>query len=325
MPIASAQTLVSLAKEVARATPVTPATIWLPVRPDPKIADVIKYLDDKGQRGSMVENYNKVQGVIVNESSFAGDVFPDTFPNLMQAMLGGTDVVTGAGPYSHVMSLLNNGAANTLGNQPASYTYYDANGNNQRQVAAWQLGEVAMKFSADGLLEYTAKAWGNQSVVVANPTSAFSSAVPLPAWDITANIAGAADARIGMGELLFHRNVTPIWTGQGTQSPYRIWAGPIKITGKATFIYEPAEVELATYFLTNSQPIFTLTATQPVTAYSLLWHMQVAAFTIGRINRSKDYVEIETEFEAMPNATDASSGGVSPVKFTVSNGQSTTY
>jgi hypothetical protein len=408
MPIASQQSYLGLAKESTRGTVVAPS-IWLPVR-SPAPFDNITYLEDKGLRGSMVDHYGVIQGVIYQDYQFAGDFIPDTAPNIVSGVLGSATVtassaifvdgsmtnasavltsntaqfvaadvgktitVSGAGAAggllsstissigtiatgaigsttatlaatasttvasgatititrtgvsnnTHVIGLLNNSGA--TGNQPSSYTAVDVNGYTAtaRQIAAMQFSDLSTKFDATaGLFEFTAKAVGNPSTAVANPSSSFTTVAPVAAWTGGVQIAGALNAKVESGDLQITRGVTPQFTVQASQAPYRLFAGPVMAQGRFTFIYED-DSDLVRY-LNNSQPAVVINFTQPTTQSSMQFRMSQCAMRVAKVLRSKDYVEVEVQFKGIPNTTDATAGGYSPVVARIVNGQSTAY
>ena len=132
--------------------------------------DNINYLDDLGMRGSMVAEYDVIQGTIHSEFEFAGDVFADTIGYVVGGVLGDVATVGASAPYTHTISTLNSQATN---GQPVTWTlsdYYSLGSASTRQYAGSQFESVDFKFSAEALLTYTAKAKGYQSVTAANPT-----------------------------------------------------------------------------------------------------------------------------------------------------------
>ncbi|MHB8490610.1 MAG: phage tail tube protein [Solirubrobacteraceae bacterium] len=318
-PFATSSSFLGLAKEVTRGTIVAP-TVWLPYR-GPAPEDKITYLDDKGLRGSAVEIYNKVQGVTAGDFGFSGDVFTDTFPNLLMALLGGTDAVTGAGPYTHTFSLLNSAVA--TGNQPPSYTLSDSDGFEMRQFANAMFSELTIKWSADGLLEYAAKASSLKSAATTNATTAFSTKKPTPGWNLVATVAASPSTHLQSGEISLKRPVKLIYTSNGTQAPYQVWAGPLTVTGKGVWVLID-DTEL-NYFENNTGPIADFKFTDPASTDSIDLHFNQLDFITGKITRGKEYIEVETDLFPIPNSTDATSGGLSPCKAVVINSQATAY
>lgn len=85
---ASPRQYIGLAVEVFQGTPVVPA-VTMPVEKfDPY--DQPTWLDDKALRGSMVEIYDRVQGVKHSEFDMGGPVYLDTIGYLLSNILGDT-------------------------------------------------------------------------------------------------------------------------------------------------------------------------------------------------------------------------------------------
>jgi len=281
--------------------------------------DNIKYLEDTNWRGSMVENYGEIQGNRFSEFELTGDVFPDTVGYMIAGTLGDV-TTTGAGPYIHAVSTKNN-----VNGQATSYTltdYYGIVGSaTSRQYAGTQFHELDLKFNADGLLEYSAKGTGFVSAVVTNPTSSFTNTQPIPVWVGTTTLAGTLSSALQEGNISIKRPATPIFTVDGNQDPYQIFQGAVTVDGSLTWVVE--DDSLLLNYLNNSQPSLVINWSQTSNgggATQVQATMTKCAFTVAKIERGKDYVEVVTEFKAIANTTDAgASGGYSPIKLTVKN------
>jgi hypothetical protein len=313
MPLASDLSFLGIAKEVTPGTGAA-ASAFIPVT-SIKPTDKITYLVDAGMRGSMVKNYGETSGVQVGEFEFGGPVLADTVGWPLAGVLGDVTTTGASAPFSHAMAVKQG--------QPTTYSltdFYGITGTNSRQFAGMKFSEVGFKFSAEGLLEYTAKTLGNPSTLVVKPTASFSTIVPIPSWIGTVTIATVAKTIIESLEVTIKRPVTPIHTLDGTAPPYAIFAGPVEVSGKFTAVHED-DSELTRY-LTNTQPSFVadfLTGTG-ATTNELKLTMSKCAYTVGNVVRGKDYVETEISFDGVANSTDVgSTGGFSPIKATVQN------
>ena len=60
--------------------------------------DNITYLDDKGLRGAMTEQFNVIQGKIHSEVDITGDVFPDASVWFYAGVLGAVATAARAAP-----------------------------------------------------------------------------------------------------------------------------------------------------------------------------------------------------------------------------------
>jgi hypothetical protein len=282
--------------------------------------DNVKYLDDKGIRGSMTEEFGVVQGPIHSELDIAGDVFPDTVGYLYSGVLGDVATVGASAPYTHTIALQNSLASN---GQPTTYTvsdYYSLGSSSTRQYTGLQFASIDTKFSADALMTYSAKAMGFQSVTATNPTPSFTTVTPQPSWTGTVTLAGSATAILSEGNVNISRPVTPIFTVDGSQNPYQLFAGPVTVDGSLMLVLE-SDAQL-NYYLQNTQPSLAIDFTSGTAgaAVQVKFNMTKCAFTVAKIERSKDYIELNVNYKAIANTTDVgASSGYSPLKVTLKN------
>jgi len=326
MPFLSVNRYLGLGKETTRGTAAVPA-IWIPIDPNPDLTPNLTWLEDKGLRGSPVEQYDDVPSTRSDEYTFKGNVFLDTFPNLVMALLGSVDAVTGTvAPYTHVIGLDN---AAATGSQPPSYTAVDVDNITEsagasKQITGGQLEELSVSFSADGALSYSSKLVGNPFTQTAPPsTQAFSTAVFVPAWSGTVTLAGAVSKVIVSGSIDVKRGTKPIFT-VGQQGPYRLWAGPAVVTGKVVII---AEADDPTFVnaLTRAHQTLSFLFTDPVSSDTVTFQMSDVQLKNPKVTSDKAWEEITADFVANANTTDAVDGGYSPIQIITTNSQSTAY
>ena len=307
-------TILGIAKEPSFGTPAT-ATAFIATTGAPTSKDEIKLVEDKGLRGAMVEVFGEVQTLKSSTVDFAGDVFPDTIGWVAVGVLGDL-VSTGSGaPYTHSIAVYNSNDG-----QPPSYTLTDCYVVNTRQYPGAKFSELGIKFSADGLLTYTAKAMGLASIPTTVPTASYSSVPPVASWTGSVSIGGTAVQTVMDGDLTIKRNVTVVGTVDGSQSPHALWSGPVGASGKFTLVMED-ETQLVNY-LTNTQPSLDINFTSGTGAAltQVRFHMSQVAYTVADIGRGKDYVELAVSYTAIANATDiGASAGYSPIKMTLQN------
>lgn len=231
-------------------------------------------------------------------------------------------------PYIHQFATLNAGNG-----QPGSLTFTDFQGPTAtvgaRAYPGACLSELTVKGNAEStLITYEAKgmAWPSAPASV-TPTSSPSSVAPFAAWRFQLGLAGPASGgtlvkTVGDFEVAIKRKLEVIFTGQNLQTPYFIQRGTLGVTGKLVFTAAADETAL-TYLLNNTQPQFQLLATNALAGASLLslqFDSQMAAWTTSKIDRSKDAVGYQVEFEAIANTTNAGgSAGFSPIAVTVQN------
>jgi len=318
----TARSYIGLAKETTKGTPVTP-TVYIPVTANSvKPQDIYGPLYDEGLRGSLVKNYNYIQGRANSTFDFSGAAFADTILYPIAGLLG-EDVVTGASaPYTHTIAVKNSATA-AADAQPSAFTITDFYAANVRAYAGMQFHDFSLKFNADGLLEYDAKATGWVSATASTPTPSFSTILPTPVWYGTVSVAGTTISNSTTGNIDLKRPVTPIWGIANTQNPYQVFVGATEVTGKITFIMEN-DTQLTNY-LTNTQPalVFNWSQGSGSSATQIQATMTKGAYTLAVIERSKDYVEVVVDLNAQGNLTDAGTVGYSPIKWVVKNAVTT--
>lgn len=308
-----------IAKETTKGTAVAP-TAYLPVASGKiKPIDVIDPLYDEGLRGALVKNYNYIPGRTRSTFDFGGPVFADAVGWSLSGLLGSVATTGASAPYTHTISLKNS-QTSAADAQPTSYTLTDFYSANVRAYPGIQIHEVDLNFSADGLMEYDAKATGWLSATASTPTPSFTTVLPTPSWQATVTIGGSSISNAVEGNINLSRSVTPIYGLSNTQQPYSVFLGPLEVKGKFKFVMEN-DTEL-TRFLTNTQPSIVLNWAQGSgsTATQIQATITKGAYVVADIDRGKDYVEISVDLVGLGNTTDAgSTGGYAPIKWVVQN------
>lgn len=324
-PFLSAQSFLALAKETVRGTAVTPPTVFVPISPNPTLDPKLSWVTGDYIVGSPVKTLDMVPSTEYDEYSCKGFVFADTFPNLMMAILGGTDTVTGtAAPYTHSIPLLNTAAA---GSQPPSYTLYDVDQlvegtSAAKQVAGCQFVTLDLTFAVTGALNWSTKAIGNPYTEVKVPTASFSTEVFIPAWSAKVTFGGTTSRVVDSGKFTIKRTAKSIFT-LGQQAPYQNFADVIQVTGSFTFVALATDTTLVNG-LKRLHQTTKFTFTDPVSTHSVEFQMSAVQFKTPKVDRSKPEVQVTTSFEAIANTTDAASG-YAPITFKATNAQSTKY
>ena len=307
--------------------------VYIPVTA-PQVTPMQTFLRDEALRGSPVMVYDQVQGVRHDEYDAKFYLFADTFPNLVKAVLGGTDTVTGAGPYTHNIKLLNNAST---GSQPQSYSIMDFDGANFFTLLGAQADQLEISFGAEAAAEATVKFMANPYTSGTSATSPFSAPSlstvhMIPAWDTVISVAGTPYTYIQDGTLTIARKTAPIFT-MGTQAPYQNFAGPIEVSGKFTAVVNSTSDSWSTgtgaTALTRSPQALVITFTDPNdssggTQFSVSFTMTQAQFQNVKRTRGKAYTEVEVEFTANADATDATTG-YSPIQANIVNATATPY
>jgi hypothetical protein len=279
--------------------------------------------------------YDQVQGVRHDEYDAKFYLFADTFGNFVKAVLGGTDTVTTTGSSnSHNIKLLNNAST---GSQPQSYSILDFDGANYFTITGAQADSVNLTFGAEAAADATVKFFGNPytsytSAPAPFTTLSLSTEHMIPAWDTTISVGGTTFNYIQTGELKLERKTAPIFT-MGSQAPLTNFAGPLEVTGKFTAVVNSNSdvwsIGTNAEALTRSPQAVVITLTDPNDASSSVQHsisftMTAAQFHNVKRVRSKEYTEIEVEFTANADATDATTG-YSPIQATIVNASATPY
>jgi len=315
----SVRSYIGIAKETTKGTPVAP-TAFIPVSVSKlKPVDVIDPLMDQGLRGSLVADYAYVQGRTRSTFDFGGPVFPDTFAWSLAGLLGSVATTGASAPYTHTISLKNS-SATAADAQPTAFTLTDFYAANVRAYAGCQIHDVNLTFTAEGLIDYDAKATGWQSATASTPTPSFSALTPVPVWQATVTIGGTTVANAVEGSITMTRPATPIYGISNTQNPYQIFLGALTTTGQLRFVME--DDTRLTEFLSNTQPsiVINWSAGSGSTATQIQATLTKGAYTAAVIDRSKDFVEVVIDLTGIGNTTDAgSTSGYAPIKWVVKN------
>ena len=318
----TANSFLGLGLETTRGTAAASPT-FIPIT-SPQVTPMQVFLRDEALRGSPTTVYDQVVGVRHDEYDVKGYVYGDSFPILLRAVLGGTDSVAGANPYTHTIKLLND---STTGSQPPSCTIQDFDGATAFQMTGAQASELSLSFGAEQAAEWTAKFVANPYTQIAKPSASFSSAVMVPGWNITTSIGGSSLAYIAEGEIRMARNAAPIFT-MGTQAPRTNFAGPLEVSGRLLAVVESSSDIFSNatngYALFRSPQATVITLTDPVSNNSVAFTMTKAQFQDVKRQRGKAFVEVEVNFTANANTTDASSG-YSPIATVTTNNVSAAY
>lgn len=313
MPHSSNLSFLGIAKEVTPGTPVV-ATAFIPVS-TPTGKDALTLLDDKGLRGAMVDTFGQVAGVKSGTLDFGGDVFPDTVGWAIAGVLGDVATTGASAPYTHTMAVQNGNDG-----QPKSYTLVDYYATAARAYPGAKISEFGLKFSAEGMLTYTAKATTFGSQVVTKPTPSFTAVPPLASWIGTVTLGGSSLATVTDGELNIKRPVTVVNTVNGSQNPAQLWSGPVSVDGKLTVVMED-DTQLTNYLTAVDQAlVLNFAGGAGASAFQVQFTMSKCKYSAAEVGRGKDYVELALTFTAHANATDiGASAGYSPVKAQLQN------
>ena len=301
-----------IAKEVTKGTAVAAADYIKATSFDGD--DAIDVLLDQGLRGAMTTTFGAVKGTQQASFSIEGDVHVDTLGYLLDGIFGGY-AVTGAGPYTHTFSVLNSGTG-----QCPSYTLHDYNGLQARKYAASTESSLSLRFSAQELLTYSASYSCFASATESTPTPTFSTLAPIAGWVGSVTHGGGANILLEEADITITRNVTPVFTIDGTADPSQMWQGPLSVSGRLMFLASD-ETEFTRY--TGVTPTTTVLTFVQGTA-SLVLTMTSIIYTGAKIERGDDFTQVSAQFEALGNTTDVgASAGYGPIKPVLVNSKAT--
>lgn len=245
--------------------------------------------------------------------------------NALFSHSNGATVQPVVAPFSHTFSLLNNSTA--TGNQPPSYTWTYFNGNNARQAPSGQFDSCNFTFNPTGIVEYKGKILGQAAPTAGPYTPAPTAVAAIPSYNAVVKLAGTTIAQMADGTLDIKRGTKPVTTVGNTTpsnvSPYRIWAGPCDVTGKMSLVMEDDTFLLD--YLNSSKPSLDIVWSNVFNTDTVEFHMTNAMFKTGKPQGGKEVMQVDVDYVAKPNTTDATAGGNSPIKITLTNSQSTVY
>ena len=207
----------------------------------------------------------------------------------------------------------------------------DFDGANFFTLLGAQADQLDISFGAEAAAEATVKFMANPYTSGTSATSPFSAPSlstvhMIPAWDTVISVAGTPYTYIQDGTLTIARKTAPIFT-MGTQAPYQNFAGPIEVSGKFTAVVNSTSDSWSTgtgaTALTRSPQALVITFTDPNdssggTQFSVSFTMTQAQFQNVKRTRGKAYTEVEVEFTANADATDATTG-YSPIQANIIN------
>lgn len=314
-----------VAFETTYGTAAAAPTYWVPLI-SPKWAPQTTPLKNQALYGDMAMTHGQVLAVRYDTIDYSTSVFIDLVMQHMKSILGGADVVTGAGdPWTHKTSLLNTGNG-----QPTSCTLWLSTGGAEcwRMTGAQLVSLDVETKVADSLANLTASWMGLPATVVTAPSNTPSTKAPMPSWNTTLTIGGQATTNYSDVKLTIKRENEAIFGAAGSQSPYAIFVGGCTITGAMTAVYQgySATTSDMANFLANTQPILLLQVNPAgdATHFAKWQHTQVA-YDPTSVQDNGKYMEVTSTFEAIANTTDANAGGQSPEQFILLTNVSAAY
>jgi hypothetical protein len=318
-----------IAPESTPGTAVAPTFTFAFDKFDPE--DKPKMLDDPSLVGSMVTLHNRQLGVIVADWSLDAPMYPDVLPFLIENIMGDVTHTGSSAPYTHAASTKNSGNG-----QPKSHTWTHYQGitatSGARQYASSCLSDLSIKFdAAAALCKITAKgmSWSSAPATSA-PTSAPSAENPVASWRGVVGIGGTAVGAPALNiqtlELDIKRKLEAHFTLQNAQNPYVIQRGAISVSGKMTVVAADESPQVALLAGTQQQmQLILANGGSGAAARSLQIDGNQMSYKAVKLDQSKTATLYGVEFDLIANSTNAgASGGISPAKLTVVNGNAGT-
>src|SRR5579864_7002326 len=275
----------------------------------------IDYARVEALRGSMVKEYGVVPTFKWGGIDLGGPVFADTIGWILAGILADLTNTGSAAPFMSAMSLKNSGNG-----QPTTHSLNDNFVAGNQGVAGVKWTDLEIKWTAEGLLEFDAKAVGLSIADQSKPAASMTAILPTPTWIGALTIGGVAMSKSSDGSIKFTRSNKVMKLINNTQVPTTVMLMDLKVELKYKAVMDD-ETELTRY-ITNTQPSFVMDLLQGAGAAltELKFQCSQAAWDKDPkiTQQAGEPVTIEAEMSAIPNATDAgASGGVSPCKVTV--------
>jgi len=310
---------VGQAPETVYGTAQSVPTYWTPAD-SPKYVPNLKMLVDGALRGSQAAEFGQIPGMRYDSLTYKTYFYLDSVFLFMRQLLGGTDVPTGAGPYTHTTSLQNTGN----NGQPTGTTLFFNAFDKTWQMPGAILQEAKITLKSEELATIELTYWGLPATAITAPTNTPTTAVAMPTWNTTITLAGSATNRYSELDLDYKRETKAIDVINGTQAPGAIFAGPVTVSGSLTAVFAGStDVDWVNY-LTNVQPTL-VSKTAPVgdAVNFIQFALSKVGYDQASFEAGADYYEIKSNIRGIANSTDAIGGGLSPSKVTLTSSVST--
>jgi hypothetical protein len=319
-----------IAPEATVGTPVAP-TFTIPITKfDP--VDKPVFIHDPSLRGSMATDFALIQGVYLTDFDMDAPMYVDSAEFLINNILGDRTTTGAADPYTHANALFN-----TSPGQPKTHTLTHYTGipasTGARVYSSACLSDLSFTWDAAAKLcdmKMKGQAWGS-TIAGVQPTASPSSVPPLASWRGKIGLGGPATggtlvAYVASATIDIKRKLEPHYTISNGQNPYVIQRGGLGCTGKMSII--AADETPITKLLAATQEQFQLIISNGITGAGqrqLQFDINQAAYTVAKISQGKTASMYDLEFVAIANSTNAgTSGGLSPLKVTILNGNAGT-
>lgn len=318
-----------IAKDASQAA-ATPMTNSIGTAKPVQWNDKPNWLKDTSLRGSMVSGPSAMAlGVLLGEVTFPeSPVYLDSFGFALGNILGDLTVTGSSAPYSNAFSTLNSASG-----QGTTHTYEQYYGptatSGARLFTGLAFTEVSIMWDvAKKWLTWSGKAscWASQAAG-SKPTNNQSGVLAIPSWRMLMGLGGPASGGTQVmtcksGKVTIKREVTPEYTGTGTQNPYIMQRGGLSAAfDSLTFV--TTDETIYSDMIGNSQPQMQLVFPNGLSGASqgaLQLDMAAAGFEEAPPEWGGKLVQWKTKGDFLNNTTNSgASGGLSPIKATLTN------
>lgn len=308
---------IGLGKETTWNTPVAAATFY-PMLPQSIHKPRYEKIEDDGYRGNASRVQAWYQGVGWSEVDW-GDLnfYPDDSGVLLMGLLG-VDTLSGGGPFTHTMTLLNTAF-------PPSYTAVRFTNlvATAEQVGGVYWTELTFKFIAGnpGKLTVNPKGMGTIQGTVTKPSNTYSAAQIYLGWQGALTLNSVANAKILTGTITLKRPVELLFGAANSQNANGANVDQIDVAG--TLEFYPTDMTEMNYYLNNTQPPASFLFTSGTNTMTL--QMTKTAWSDPTVlDAGTPYYRLKSSFTAVANATDAGTGNA-PLKAVLVNGRAASY
>ena len=309
------QVQIGLAKESSWGTAVG-STIFFPAGKNAKLDTRYENQLEEGWEGVAGKDKVYIQGTGYSELNWPDMWFyPDVSPNFLMAMLG-TDTVTGAGPFTHTLTV------NNSTNTPSySCTKFDNLAATARQSAGVYFEQVSMKFSNPGKFSIAASGRGKIATNATKPVASYSALTPYIPWQAALTLNSSSNQRLIDCQIDIKRPLSQIWGFSNSQDMTGLVVTDMEVNVKMTYV--PIDYSELNLFLNNTQPPFSLVFTSGTN--TLTFQMSKMAFEDPTtLDHGQEYARVMVAGRAIVNSTDAGTGNA-PIKIIAVNSQSGAY
>lgn len=315
--VPSELTIVGIGKQASIGTGVAATNFFrlTDVKPQPNVP----YLPDNSFQGDMTKVHDFVQGPTSSSFELSGSLYSDEIGWPLASLLGDLTVTGTQDPFTTTFSLLNS----TQG-QTKSYTITDWNGTDGSWYVDSKANELALAYTADGLVTANSKWDGIAVSTTTVPTASFASSHTLPAWKTGVSINSLVGPLVTDLSLTIKRTNVAVAAMQSTQAQnvaaiYN--AGDLEYTGSATVVYDVTNGNTIYGYFKNGTVIplsVDLTSTEGGQSHEVKFQSTTTQITMATLQRaSANYVSLALQFQGIANTTDVgASAGRSPVKAT---------